>query len=443
MTSSSPAPENPRPTGALKRFLDERLGLEAVRSALAHKQIPQHRHTFWYVWGGMVLFLFLLQVTTGILLLLYYRPGPTDAYESVQYIVTKVPWGWLIRALHSIGANLLMFSLLVHMSSALLLRAYRRPRELTWVTGCLLFFVFLGFGFSGYLLPWNQLAFFATSVGTEVPRATPFVGDLVVRLMRGGPDVTGATLSRFFGLHVAILPALVTLLLGAHLWLVQKHGMSVPRGVKEKGPPMPFMPNFLVRDAIGWFVALGVLVTLIVLGPTAPRGALFPFDFLFDPRHLLELGPKADPFASAPAGIKPEWYFLFMFQTLKMLPATVMGFNGEMLGVLGFGLGGAALVLVPFLDRRASGLRPNLFSRVAGGAIVLAGLGLAALGTWSMAQLQLPLGVAGGVLAGAWILVSVVLDRRRSADAPSLLIPSLAILALLFIAAMTAVGRLT
>ena len=393
MTSSSPAPEPRGRLAAVMSFLDERLGLDSVRAAAEHKQIPRHRHTFWYVWGGMVLFLFLLQVCTGILLLLYYRPGPAEAYESVQYIVTKVPWGWLVRALHSIGANLLMFSLLVHLSSTFLLRAYRRPRELTWVTGCLLFFAFLGFGFSGYLLPWNQLAFFATSVGTEVPRAAPFVGDLMVRLMRGGPDVTGATLSRFFGLHVAILPATVTLLLGAHLYLVQKHGMSVPRGVKEKGPPMPFMPNFLVRDMIGWFVALGVMITIIVLAPTAPKGALFPFDVLFDPKHLLELGPKADPFASAPPGIKPEWYFLFMFQTLKMLPSQVLGLEGEMLGVLCFGIGGAALLLVPFLDRGASGQAPNAFSRLAGGALILSGLGMAALGAWSMAQLGLWLGV--------------------------------------------------
>ena len=452
MTSSSPAPDRktppalkpePGPGGPVARFLDERLGLDTFRKLADHKQVPVHRKSFWYLWGGMVLFLFLVQVATGILLLLYYRPGSAEAYESVQFIVTRVPWGWLVRSMHSISANLLMLALLVHLGSVFFLRSYRRPRELTWVTGVGLFFLFITFGFSGYLLPWNELAFFATAVGTEVPGAIPGVGDFMVSLIRGGPEVTGATLSRFFGLHVAILPALTTVVLGAHLYLVQLHGMSVLPGEKEEGRPMPFVPNFLVRDMIGWFVALGVMITLIVLAPTAPFGALFPFDALFDPKHLLELGQKADPFASAPAGIKPEWYFLFMYQALKMLPASVAGLEGEMLGVLGFGIGGAVLVFVPFLDRGASGLPPNAFSRIGGTVIVLAGLAFAALGAWSMHVLELPLGVAGGVVAALWIIISVVLDRRRPADAPSLLFPSLGWLTVAFIVAMTIVGRVS
>jgi cytochrome b6 len=438
MTSSSPAPESP-----WRRFLDDRLGLAALRELLDHKRVPEHKHAFWYVWGGMVLFLFLVQVATGILLLLYYRPGSSEAYESVQFIVTRVRWGWLVRSLHSISANLLVLALLVHLGSVFFLRAYRRPRELTWVTGVGLFFVFITFGFSGYLLPWNELAYFATAVGTEVPRAIPGAGDFLVRLIRGGPDVTGATLSRFYGLHVAILPALTTVLLGAHLYLVQRHGMSVPRDVPEQRPPIPFYPTFLLRDLIGWFVALGVLVTIIVLAPTAPMGALFPFDALFDPKHLLELGHKADPFASAPPGIKPEWSFLFMYQTLKMLPATLAGLDGETVGVLCFGAGAAVLLLVPFLDRGASGLAPNAFSRLGGVAIVSLGLAMAALGTWSMHVLGYPLGVAGGVAAALWIAVSVLLDRRRRDGRPSLLFPSLGWLAVAFIVVMTAIGRIT
>lgn len=443
MTSSSPAPEPPRPPGsALQRFLDERLGLASLRELLAHKTVPQHKHGFWYVWGGMVLFLFLVQVATGILLLLYYRPGPNEAYESVQFIVTRVSWGWLVRSLHSISANLLVLALLVHVASVFFLRAYRRPRELTWVTGVALFFVFITFGFSGYLLPWNELAYFATAVGTEVPRAIPGVGEFLVRLIRGGPDVTGATLSRFYGLHVAILPALTTVLLGAHLYLVQRHGMSVPRDAPERGPPMPFFPNFLLRDLIGWFVALGVAVTLIVLAPTAPMGALFPFDVLFDPKHLLELGHKADPFAPAPPGIKPEWSFLFMYQTLKLLPAKLAGVDGETIGVLCFGAGALVLVLVPFLDRGASGLPPNAFSRVGGAAVVALGLLMAALGTWSMHVLGHPLGVAGGIAAAVWIVVAVLLDGRR-AGRPSLLFPALGWLTVAFIVVMTVIGRIS
>ena len=436
-TSSSPGPERPRDS------LDRSLGLTSLKALADHKVIPRHKHTLWYYTGGMVLFLFMVQVLTGILLLLYYRPSGAEAYESVEFIVTQVSWGWLVRSFHSINANLLILALMVHMGAVFFLRAYRHPREFTWLTGIGLFFTFIGFGFSGYLLPWNELAYFATSVGTEIPGAVPVVGDFIVRLLRGGPEVTGATLSRFYGLHIAILPAVTTLLLGAHLYLVQLHGMSVPRAVKEKGPPMPFFPNFLVRDAIGWFVALGLLITLIVAGPTAPKGALFPFDFLFDPKHLLELGSKADPFASAATGIKPEWYFLFMYQALKLIPATVLGLEGEMLGVMAFGIGAAALAAVPFLDRGASGLPSTGWSRAAGATIVVLGLLFALLGSWSMWVLGWSLGVAGGVVAAVWILLSVLAHRRSPEGQPSPIVPSLGWLAVVFIVALTILGRLS
>jgi cytochrome b6 len=198
----------------------------------------------------------------------------------------------------------------------------------------------LGFGFSGYLLPWNELAFFATQVGTEVAGAVPLAGGFMVRFLRGGEQVTGGTLTRFFGFHVAVLPLMTALLLGVHLVLVQKHGMSVPPRVSaeedrsgRKLAMMPFVPNFLLRDLIGWCAALGVLAAL---------AALFPW----------ELGVKADPFAPAPAGIRPEWYFGWMFQTLKVLPAHILGMEGETLGVLAMMLGGAFWLCVPFLDRK-------------------------------------------------------------------------------------------
>jgi cytochrome b6 len=254
-----------------------------------------------------------------------------------------VPFGWLIRSLHSWSANLLVFVLFLHMFSVFFLRAYRRPRELTWVSGAVLLLLMLGFGFSGYLLPWNTLAFFATQVGSEVAGRVPLVGAFALRLLRGGEQVTGGTLTRFYGIHVAILPALTTAFLGAHLALVQKHGMSVPPSVEAElertGQALetrPFLPGFLLRDAIGWCAALGVLAGL---------AALLPW----------ELGEKADPFAPAPAGIRPEWYFGWMFQTLKMLPAHILGFEGEVLGILAFMAGGLAWCLVPLLDRAPGG----------------------------------------------------------------------------------------
>ncbi len=230
-------------------WLDERLDLSALRAFVAEKTVPKHRHSVWYYMGGITLFLVGVQVATGILLLLYYRPSASEAYESVQFIVSQVQFGWLIRNLHAWSANLLILMAFVHLFSTFFLRAYRKPRELTWVTGVLLLFIMLAFGFSGYLLPWNELAFFATKVGTGSAGAVPVVGDFIVRFLRGGDDVTGATLTRFYGIHVAILPAITTVLLGAHLLFIQRQGMSVPLSVEkrekagEKIPQEPFFPN--------------------------------------------------------------------------------------------------------------------------------------------------------------------------------------------------------
>ena len=320
-------------TPTVWKWLDERVGLEAVRHFAEKKEVPLHRYSFWYYFGGMTLFLFFIQVSTGILLLLYYRPSADAAFESVQFIMTQVRFGWLIRSVHSWSGNLMIAALFVHMFSVYLLKAYRPPREVTWFSGVLLLFLALGFGFSGYLLPWNTLSYFATKVGTQIAGVVPFAGHFLVRFLRGGDEVTGATLTRFYGFHVAILPAVTTALLVLHLLIVQRHGMSVPAYVQRPVKTMKFFPNFLLRDLMGWLVALGALAAL---------AALFPW----------ELGEKADPFAPAPAGIRPEWYFVFMFQTLKFLPSKVGFLDGEVLGVMAFGLAGLALLLTPLLDTR-------------------------------------------------------------------------------------------
>src|SRR6266568_3992376 len=313
-------------------WLEERLGWRAVQKAVEHKEVPRHRHSIWYYFGGMTLFLFTVQVVTGILLLLYYRPSAENAFESVQFIITEVKFGWLIRSIHSWSANLMIATLFIHMFSVFFLRAYYPPREITWVSGAVLLFIVICFGFSGYLLPWNKLAFFATKVGTEIAGVIPIVGRPVLRFLRGGDDVTGATLTRFFGFHVAVLPATATVFIAVHVLLVQLHGMHVPPKYEHNYRRMKFFPNFILRDLIGWILAIGALAAL---------AALFPW----------ELGEKADAFAPAPAGIKPEWYFLFMFQTLKLIPPKILSFDGEVLGILAFGVGGLMLFIVPFLDK--------------------------------------------------------------------------------------------
>jgi cytochrome b6 len=338
---------------AILQWLDERLDLSDVRHFVAHKTVPVHRQKFWYYLGGVTLFLLAVQLFTGILLLLYYRPGATEAYESVQFIVTQVEFGWLIRNLHSWSANLLIAAAFAHFFSVFFQKSYRKPRELTWLSGIVLLFLMLAFGFSGYLLPWNELSFFATKVGTGIAGAVPLVGDFLLRLLRGGDDVTGATLSRLYGLHVAILPAVTTAFVALHLLLVQRQGMSVPLSVErrlapgETLPTMRFFPNYVLRDVLLWYVALAILAAL---------AAFYPW----------ELGRKADPFAPVPAGIRPEWYFLAMFHTLKLLPSHMLWFEGEVVGVVAFGVAAVFLVLVPFLDRRSSRGEPSpVFTTIA------------------------------------------------------------------------------
>jgi cytochrome b6 len=338
------------------RWLDDRVHLGELVTFMGKKTVPVHRGSVWYYFGGVTLFLFIVQVVTGILLLLYYKGSEQLAFESIQFLMSKVSFGWLIRSVHSWSANLFVLSAMIHMFSVFFERAYRFPRELTWLTGMLMFFLALGFGFSGYLLPWNELAFFATKVGTEIVGVVPVVGHPLMVLLRGGPEVSGATLSRFFGFHVAVLPGIFVVFLAIHLLLVQRQGMSSPaaeEGTGESGPKtMPFFPNFLLRDLLLWLIVLNLLAILAVF---------FPW----------ELGRKADAFAPAPAGIRPEWYFLYMFQTLKFFPAQIWVIDGEVLGVLLFGVAGLLWTLVPFWDRRSARGQRNRLITVVGFVVIL------------------------------------------------------------------------
>jgi quinol-cytochrome oxidoreductase complex cytochrome b subunit len=333
----------------LWNWVDARTGIGVVGELVKKKDVPIHRHTLWYYLGGMTLFLLLIQIGTGILLLFYYRPSAGEAYESIQFLMADVKFGWLIRSIHAWAANLLIFTLFLHLFSVMLLKAYRPPRELTWFSGIFLLALAMTFGFTGYLLPWNQLAYFATRVGTQITGVVPVVGQFLLLLLRGGEDVSGATLTRFYAIHVALLPATTALLLGLHLWLVQRHGMSTPASAARPGQPkraMPFFPNFLLRDVVGWLTALAILAALAAYLPA-------------------ELGRKADPFEPAPMGIRPEWYFMFMFQTLKFLPAHILGIEGEVVGILGFGLAGLFLLLMPVIDRPTpSGKRSKVLTWV-------------------------------------------------------------------------------
>lgn len=351
-------------------WLDERLPIRGVLSTLAQnlrKPIPRHANIF-YTLGSLALFLFILQALTGLLMMIYYKPTVRDAYNSVRFIHDTVPFGWLVRQIHVWGANLMVLTVIVHMIKTFVYGAYKRPREITWLFGTILLGIVFGFGFTGYLLPWDQLAYWATTVGTEAPGSLPVMGPLVRELMRGQAEVGEATLGRFYVVHVAVLPILFVAAVSAHLILIRIQGTAPLSRTDEPEPTRsqleaeggkPFYPNHILKEGIVVYIALGLLLTLAILYPMMPT-------------------EKADPF-STPEGIKPEWYFLPMFQLLKYLP--------EPIAVGLPGLVGTLIFLLPFLDRspeRHPRRRPVAITIAT--AFLIITLGLGALGHLSESQ---------------------------------------------------------
>ena len=349
-------------------WVDERLGLSELAAFARHKTVPVHSQSFWYYWGGISLFLFLVQCFTGVLLLVYYRPG-AEAYESVRQITFMMHFGWLIRSAHSWSANLMIFSILVHMFSVFFIKAYRKPREFGWLSGMALLGLASVFGFSGYLLPMDELSYFATKVGLQIPVAIPLIGSAIANMLRGGPDVSEFTVQRFFALHVVVLPAIFLPLLGFHLWLVQKHGNALPPSEEEKPAiqrkSMPFMPNFMRKDLAMWLILLNILALL---------ASVFPWS----------LGKPFDSLAPAPAGIHPEWYFMSPFEMLKLLGSFLPGESGEIAGILLFTLGIVLWILIPFYDKnKQSGQRARA-AHYFGLLAVVALLATTVIGYWTI-----------------------------------------------------------
>jgi quinol-cytochrome oxidoreductase complex cytochrome b subunit len=205
-------------------WLDERIGWRNVWEAIFLRKIP--KVNWLYTLGSATLFVAINQMVTGILLTIYYVPTPDQAYDTVQYITTQVPAGWLIRGLHHWGASAMVLLTVLHMLRIIYYGSYKFPREVTWFSGVFLLIVVFGFGFSGYLLPWDQKAFWATTVGTRIAEVTPVIGEWLLLLARGGTELTGVTLARFYGLHVWVLPAALIVLLLVHLYLVIRVGIS-------------------------------------------------------------------------------------------------------------------------------------------------------------------------------------------------------------------------
>jgi cytochrome b6 len=349
---------------AVWRWLDDRLGLQSVMDFLKHKPIPQNRHTPWMYTGSLAMMFFGLQVVTGIMLAFYYRPTLEEANKSVGEIMTKVPLGWIIRSVHSWSATFMIAIVFVHLLAIWVLKSYRKPREMTWMSGVLLLVFTLAFGFTGYLLPWDSLSLAATKVGTDIPRSIPVIGAWGTKFLRGGEDITGDTLSRFFTFHVCVLPLCLLAALALHIYLIQKLGMSLPQGADEEAEArraLPFWPNFVYREGLVWLVLIGAVVTVAVFLPPT-------------------LGKAADLMAPAPEGIKPEWYFLFLFQTLKIFPAKILFVTGDTVAVLAIFLAVVLFFCLPLFDNKPAGRKGKVITALAFLLIVYA----VVMSVWSL-----------------------------------------------------------
>jgi len=397
-------------TGAARAawaWLDDRLGVHTVMDFLKHKPIPQNRQTPWMYTGSLILMFFGIQVLTGIMLAFYYRPTLEEANKSVGEIMTKVPLGWVIRSVHSWSATFMIAVVFIHLLSVWVLKSYRKPREITWMSGVLLLIFTLAFGFTGYLLPWDALSLAATKVGTDIPRSIPLIGAWGTKFLRGGEDITGDTLSRFFSFHVSVLPLCLLAALALHVYLIQKLGMSLPVGADEEVEArrvIPFWPNFVYREGIVWLVFVGLLITVAVCLPPT-------------------LGKAADLMAPAPEGIKPEWYFLFLFQTLKLFPAKILFATGDTVAVLLIVLGVGLFFFLPLIDNRPEGRKGKIITGLAFLFIVYA----VVMSVWSLQTPSQPEPdkiVAGpqnikestGVwvfLAGIWLSIAVLIYLLR------------------------------
>ena len=322
----------------VKKALDERFLIGALIDLARKKMVPIHKHSIWYYMGALLLILFMIQMVTGPLLLFYYKPAAETAHQSVADIMVKVPYGWLIRSVHHWASNLMILLAFIHFFSTFLVKAYRRPREFTWLTGMVMFLLVLFLGYTGYTLPFDERAFFALNVGTDMPGAIPVVGTYVLEFLRGGAHVGAHTLNRFFALHVGVLPLALLAVLAIHIVLVQMHGMSIPVSVEKKAkaekktiPAKPMFPHFVWHDAVNGLVLVGLVCTLAVCIPS-------------------ELGPVIDYLKPAPVGVKPDWFFLWVYQILKWIPTYVLGIEGEVVGITGLALAALVIFCAPFVD---------------------------------------------------------------------------------------------
>jgi ubiquinol-cytochrome c reductase cytochrome b subunit len=340
--------------GKFFRWLDRRTGIDSLLRSALDEPIPGGA-SLAYVFGSGLLFLFLSQVITGVFLALYYVPSADHAHTTIAYITKEVTAGSFIRSIHAYGSSAIVIVLLLHITQTFLYGSYKGKRELLWLAGCVLFALMLGMSFTGYLLPWDQKAFFATTVGTNILSEVPFVGNALKSLLRGGTEMGTLTLSRFFVLHVFMIPAFIFAFVAAHVYLFRKAGAAGPiqgDAATLKKTTEPFYPRQVLFDIV---FALLIICGLGLLAHFAPA----------------ELGPKANP-ADTQYVPRPEWYYIPVFQWLKYWAGAL-----AIVGILVVpGIVALLFVALPFLDRRGERRpwkRPIALSIY---AVIFAGLGV-------------------------------------------------------------------
>jgi len=328
-------------------WLDNRTGIETAIRNFLYEEIPAS--SGWrQVFGSIAVFLFLVQAFTGALLAFNYAPTPGDAYNSLRYILTDVAGGHLIRGLHHWGASMLIVVVVLHMTQVFLYGAYKKPREATWMAGVVLLLLTLAFGLTGYLLPWDNRAYWGTVVTTQIAQRAPLLGPYLSRLLGGENGIGVVTFARFYGLHVLLLPPATALLIVTHIYLVRKHGVA-PQPGDEIRPNSKFYPRQALKDTIAIFIAFVVLFVMAAAVHVPLERLADPTDTTYIPR--------------------PDWYFLFLFQTLKFFKGSLEVAGSVVLPALAI----LALLLVPFVDR---GRAMRVTRRtVAFGVVTLAALG--------------------------------------------------------------------
>jgi ubiquinol-cytochrome c reductase cytochrome b subunit len=308
-------------------WIEHRTGLESAVKNFLFEEIPAS--SGWLqVFGSVAVFLFLLQAFTGLLLAFNYAPTPGDAYNSVKYIVTELTGGQLIRGLHHWGASLMIVVVVLHMIQVFIYGAYKKPREATWMVGVTLLLITFAYGLTGYLLPWDNRAYWGTVVATQIAGKAPLVGPYLSRLLGSDGSIGVVTFARFFALHVLLLPPVTTFLIAFHIYLVRKHGVAPTPG--ESRPNKKFFPEQVFRDTLGIFVAFAILFVMAVAVKVPLERLADPTDTGYVPR--------------------PDWYFLFFFQTLKFFGGALEVFGSVVLP----GCCILALLLTPFMDRGAA-----------------------------------------------------------------------------------------